>query len=300
MLDVSFFGWTLEGPLMNAAGTCKTVDEVEKFAQSPISVILAGSFTHPSQLGNSGNTYYSDSIRSLNSKGIPNGGLAYVVEKVEEMVQIAHTARKLLAVSVSSSDPQQLGELVEAACAARADFVEVNLACPNLFSETGGKQKPVVCFYPSLIRPLVKVARERRSSEVILGWKISVFSNPIQLIETVDVIGPEQDEYMCMTNTFPNGYMPNEKGKPALGPVYGGMGGRALKPIALAHVRQVREHYPDANLVGVGGIFTGQDLRDILEVGANAAQAATVYFEEGLNGYSRIMHEYTDILVKDA
>src|SRR5258707_15814266 len=97
-LEIDFCGLKLEGPLMNAAGTCKTVEDVQKFATTPVCAIVAGSYTYDSRLDNDGVTYYADSIRSVNSKGIPNGGKEYLQEHLPLMVEIAHAAGKPLIV----------------------------------------------------------------------------------------------------------------------------------------------------------------------------------------------------------
>ncbi|ORT94849.1 dihydroorotate dehydrogenase, partial [Frankia casuarinae] len=51
-------GVSLEHPIMNAAGTCKTAEDVETFARSAVSMIVVGSITREPRSGNSGNVYW--------------------------------------------------------------------------------------------------------------------------------------------------------------------------------------------------------------------------------------------------
>jgi dihydroorotate dehydrogenase (fumarate) len=297
MFDIDLCGMKLEGPLMNAAGSCKVVSEVEKFATTPVCAIVVGSYTYDTRFGNAGNTYYSDHIRSINSKGIPNGGREYLKANLPTMMQIAHLAGKYLIVSISAFTPEEFAELTTIALVHGADAIEINLACPNLWQEQTGKQKPIICFYPEMIEEVVRAVTLRVPRGYPLGYKLSVYSNPVQLIETVDLLTKSPwTRFVTLTNTLPNAFGATPDNKPWIGPEYGGMAGPALKPIALAHVRQVHKEFPQLPLIGVGGIGTGQDVMDFLSAGATAVQVATRYFDEGFGVFSRILHEYTDLL----
>jgi len=82
----------------------------------------------------------------------------------------------------------------------------------------------------------------------------------------------------------------------------GGLGGKALKHIALGNVTMLREMVAKYNenmmIIGVGGIFCGQDVIDMLACDANAVQIATCHFLEGPSCFARIEKEYLDILGK--
>jgi dihydroorotate dehydrogenase (fumarate) len=296
MFDIDFCGLTLEGPLMNAAGTCKTVEDVKDFASTPVCAIDAGSYTYDDRLGNSGLTYKADNIRSINSKGIPNGGRKYLEKHLPSMVQIAQDNGKYLIVNISAFTPEEYAALAEIAIAGGAHALEVNLACPNLWQEQTGKQKPIICFYPDMVEEIVNRVSLCVPQGFALGWKLSIYSNPVQLIDTVvTLVRYPRTKFVTLTNTFPNAFMADEKGKPWIGPEYGGMAGPAIKPIAWAHLRQVHKEFPDLPLIGVGGISNVQDMMDFLDAGARATQIATRYFEEGLGVFSRVLHEYTDL-----
>jgi dihydroorotate dehydrogenase (fumarate) len=314
-LQTNFCGLELESPLMNAAGTCKTVDEVRKFAGVTISAIVAGSYTYNDQTGNAGNTYYSDLVRSVNSKGIPNGGREYLRANLPEMVLIARDAGKFLIVSVSGNTPDESSELVDIAVDGGADAVEVNLACPNLKKQSG-VHKPIICFYPPMI--------DEFASRIVvpvnypLGWKVSHYSNPPDRISVArQLVGHRQTRFLTGCNTYPNVYGTYSDGSIWIDPEYGGMGGAAVKPMAEAFVRAVHTEFPDLSIAGVGGVgcsklvdfprhrddsvirqprHDGQDLMDYLNDGATVVQVATGYFMRGLSVFSDIMHEYTDML----
>lgn len=295
MHEISLLGMRLEGPLMNAAGTCKTTEEVRQFAVTPISAVVVGSYTYDESLGNSGTTYYADSVRSINSKGIPNGGRNYVQANLPEMVKIAHGEGKPLIASVQGNTPEQFAEMAEIALAAGADAVEVNLACPNLWSQSG-EQKRIVCFYPEMLVATLDAISERVPFDATIAAKLTVYSNPVQLAHAGDLLNRYGVvSYFVDTNTFANAFGMDPDGKSLLGPEYGGMAGSALKFISLGQVRQLRAKTTKP-IVGAGGISSGQDVLDYLRVGATAVQVATAYFQEGFGVFSRILHEYTDLV----
>ena len=64
---------------MNAAGMCKTLDDVGRFCAAPITEVNLGSVTALPREGNSGNTFWIDDATgaSLNALGLPNPGLQW-------------------------------------------------------------------------------------------------------------------------------------------------------------------------------------------------------------------------------
>jgi dihydroorotate dehydrogenase (fumarate) len=80
-MDLTFklAGITLEHPLMNAAGMCKTTPQVIRLARSAVAAVMVGSITMEPRAGNQGNVFWQDPAGrySLNSLGLPNPGSAY-------------------------------------------------------------------------------------------------------------------------------------------------------------------------------------------------------------------------------
>lgn len=296
--SVDLCGLKLVGPLMNAAGTCKTTEEVRQFANTPVCAIVAGSYTYDESIGNNGTTYYADTVRSINSKGIPNGGRKYVQANLPEMAKIAHGEGKPLIVSVQGYSPEQFGEMAQIARESGADVIELNLACPNLWSESG-EQKRIVCFYPEMVMAAIGAVLERLPHDTVIAAKLGIYSNPVQLVETAILLNRYRIvRYYVDTNTFANAFGMDEEGQPLLGPEYGGMAGPALKFISMGQVRQLSAQ-TNKPIVAAGGVSSGQDVKDYLRLGAAAVQVATAYFQEGLGVFSRILHEYTDLIEAD-
>lgn len=295
-LAVDLMGLHLEHPLMNAAGTCKFVDEVSQLSRAATSAVLVGSITLQERGGNSGNVYWAGTMFSLNSLGLPNPGARYYREHLPEMAARAHDAGKPLLVSVAGFTPEEYAELAEMALDRGADGVELNLGCPNVWQ--GEEQKRIACFDPSLVEEILRGVQERAGGGARVAVKISPFSDPFALVEVAKVIERQGVvKAVTTTNTFPNAFSYDDSGQPLITPGGGlaGLAGPAMKPIGLGQVRQLRAALPDrVQIIGVGGINSGRDILEYRRVGATAVQIATAYLERYERVFSSFLAEYIE------
>jgi dihydroorotate dehydrogenase (fumarate) len=285
-------GIELEHPLINAAGTCKTVEEADGLARSAVSAVVVGSATVNARSGNAGQTYHGGSSYSLNALGLPNPGMDYYRRHLPEIVDIAGSVGKPLVVSVAGFDIDEYATMAHEVALAGADLVELNLACPNVWD--GGTQKRIACFDVShsmaictaVDRALADVERgpARRPR---FGVKISPFSDPTALATLAARLaervrhggGPA---FVTTANTFPNAAAFDEGGRPVIDVGLAGLGGAALKPVGLGQVCQLRSLLPDTiDIIGVGGVASGRDVHDYLRAGACAVGLATAFWDRG-------------------
>ena len=62
--------------------------------------------------------------------------------------------------------------------------------------------------------------------------------------------------------------------------VGGGVSGPGILPVSLRAVYECREAFPDASIVGVGGVASGEDAVAMLMAGANALEVGTATFAD--------------------
>ena len=60
----------------------------------------------------------------------------------------------------------------------------------------------------------------------------------------------------------------------------GGLSGRAIHPVAVRAVHDVRQAHPDLPIVGVGGVASGWDAAELMLAGAYAVQVGTATFAD--------------------
>ena len=66
--------------------------------------------------------------------------------------------------------------------------------------------------------------------------------------------------------------------RPRLGAGGGGLSGSAIHPVAVRAVHDVHAAFPEAPIVGVGGVASGEDAVELLLAGARAVQVGTATF----------------------
>lgn len=286
-------GVALDHPVMNAAGTCKTLQDVVALARSSVAAVVVGSITRDARAGNSGEVYWSGDGCSLNALGLPNRGADYYREQLPAMVEAAHAHGKPLIVSVAGFAVDEYAQLAQLAAAAGADLVELNLACPNVWD--GGTQKRIACFDPGQTEAicaavegaLAAPASGRGRPAPPYGVKISPFSDPEALAELAALLGGRSrglggPRFVTAVNTFPNALVLDDRLRPVLDVGLAGLSGAALRPVGLGQVRQLRRLLPgQVDVVGVGGVLTGRDVVDYLAAGALAVQSATAFWNRG-------------------
>ncbi len=300
--QVSLAGLDLQHSIMNAAGTCRSIEEVEALASSPVSAIMVGSITYEPREGNKGNVFWTspDGQFSINNNGLPNKGAEWYQKNLPEMVKIAHNSKKAIFASVVGFKPSEYGFLSKMAIETGVDAVELNLSCPNILID--GKQKRISCFDLEYIEEIILVTERWTGDEAMIGIKVSPYSDP-WLIEGVTNVLNDYSliKFVIACNTFPNALVFDEKGKPVItfGDGYGGLSGPALKPIALGQVKQLRALLSDRiDVIGCGGITTGKDVADFLTAGATAVQVGTAFLNSGVKVFDRILKEYVDIALE--
>lgn len=278
--------------IMNAAGECKRLDQVQELARTPIPTITVGGITNPESSGNKGTPFWICDAYGLNSLGLPNGGKAYYESVLSDMQKTAYHVEKKLRINIVGFDPNDWEELAELG-SEYADEVEVNLGCPNVWGDDG--QKPIASFHPKLAREIVKRVCDRSGKPCAV--KLSPFSNPQELENMARVLRTLPIAEVVTSNTFANATAFDERAKPRIAVAHGlaGMSGPAMKPIALGQVVQLRALLPEhIAITGVGGIQNGKDVADFLAAGATKVQVGTHYFTYGAKVFSEILQSYAE------
>jgi len=97
---------------------------------------------------------------------------------------------------------------------------------------------------------------------------------------------------LTLTNTLMGMAIDPATGRARLGNGGGGLSGPALHPVAVRAVFECRAAWPEAPIVGVGGIVTGVDAAELLAAGADAVQVGTATFADP-RAPARILGELT-------
>lgn len=264
------------GPYMIGAGVCKNPASTSNWLKAAPTV--SGSYTPEQRDGNHGKVVWPDTLEEvlsigygLNSYGMPNMGFANAAKEFERM-----EPEQPLIVSIAGfSVDDYLSGLVDFKDLPAISAFELNFGCPN----TQGDHPEIISFSPNVVDKILgTIAINKRFTEKPIWLKFSPYSNPAELKRMAQIVNeyaPDITLAVVTCNTFPNAYI----GSGHIGPNNGlaGLSGPAMKPIALGQVRQFRQHLDDSiDVIGIGGITTGNDVVDFLEAGAKAVQITSL------------------------
>ena len=154
--------------------------------------------------------------------------------------------------------------------ASRLTAVEVNLSCPNIEG-----RKDMFAHSPAATAEVVEATAACRAPR----WaKLS--PNVTDLTEIAAAALGAGAAGLTLINTVMGMAIDVERRRPALGAGGGGLSGSAIKPVAVRAVYDCREALPEAPIIGVGGVRTGEDAVELLMAGADAVQVGTATFFE--------------------
>jgi dihydroorotate dehydrogenase (NAD+) catalytic subunit len=219
----------------------------------------------------------------INSIGLPNKGLAGYLE--HDLPQLAELPVPLI-VNVMGFTREQVGELV-AAFAERAEVaaLELNVSCPNV--ETGmimGADPRETAALVAHVRPLTR--------KPLIVKLTPNCTSPADVAAAAEAEGADA---VSLINTLRGmAFHPRRPGVPWLGGGTGGVSGPAVRAVALAQVAEVRARV-EVPIVGMGGVQTGRQARDVLEAGADVVAVGTESFRDPLAG-ARVAAELAESL----
>lgn len=285
-------GLELAHPIMNAAGTCKSLPDVRQFTTSGTAAVVLGSFTldrRPEQ---------PDSYRvglgrsfSLNTRKLNNGGHTYLKRYGPAMSECCEMLDKPLILNIAGDNPEEFGAVAKLAVACGFAAIEVNLSCPTGSAPIYFQREPT-----ALVMNAVSNAVRGR---IPVLYKLGFIADPILLKSQINLIVGKGADGLVAINTIggtmlfnPGTWQPEIKSKPI------GMGGPAILPLGVGMVSQLRELCRDVDLIGVGGIATGFDVQQYLTAGAKAVQAGTLCWAAGRNPqvYDDLVADYESLV----
>ena len=288
-LSTTIAGVTFPSCFMNAAGAlCVTREELETLGRSRSGAIVTKSMTREARRGNPEPRYYGFPGGSINSMGLPNLGYQAYADLIPQLKQFG----KPVIATVAGLCEEDFPIIAGAINGARPDLIEVNLSCPNI------PGKPQIGYDPDTSERVLKAVR--RLITVPMGVKLPPYFDPAHHEVMGAVIKRCGVDFLNMINSVGNGLVvdPEREAvviKPKGG--FGGLGGRIIKPVALANVRAFYKIFEGRlPIIGTGGVVEGVDAFEHFLCGASAVQIGTVLVEEGPEVFGRLEAELTSIL----
>ncbi len=288
-LSTTIAGVTFPSCFMNAAGAlCVTRQELEALGRSAAGAIVTKSMTIEARQGNPEPRYYGFPGGSINSMGLPNLGYRAYAELIPQLKRCG----KPIIASVAGLTEDDFPTIAEIINAAQPDLIEVNLSCPNI------PGKPQIGYDLDASERVLKTVRPKIT--VPMGVKLPPYFDPAHHHAVGTMLGRCGVDFLNLINSVGNGLVvdPDRETvviKPKGG--FGGLGGRLIKPVALANVRAFYKFFGEKMpIIGTGGVIDGGDAFEHILCGASAVQVGTVLVEEGVDVFRRLEAELGTVL----
>ncbi|HFN6921991.1 TPA: dihydroorotate oxidase [Enterococcus faecium] len=293
-LETTFANHIFANPLMNASGVhCMTTQELDELAHSEAGAFITKSCTINERKGNPEPRYFDVPLGSINSMGLPNLGFSYYLEYALAYEKVQENQNQPLFFSIAGMSVQENLEMLEKIEKSGFNGItELNLSCPNV------PGKPQLAYDFEATYETLKEVFSIFSKP--LGIKLPPYFDFAHFDQMADILNQFPLTYVNAINSVGNGlYIDTEQEavfiKPKEG--FGGIGGEYIKPTALANVRAFYTRLkPEIQIIGTGGIRTGQDAFEHLLCGASMLQIGTELHKEGPEIFSRIIKELTQIM----
>lgn len=261
---------TLPNPVMTASGTAGHGAELQPYVDlGDLGAVVVKSVSAQPWAGNPAPRLHPVAAGMMNAVGLQNPGAAAWMR--DELPPLAATGARVVASiwGFTVEDYQAAADAL-GACGPEVVAVEVNLSCPNIedrrqmFAHDPARAAAAIAATAGCGRPRwAKLSPNVTDIVPIAGAVLEAGAAAVTLINTVMGLAIDPDS-----------------GAPRLGNGGGGLSGAAIHPVAVRAVYDVRAAYPDAAIVGVGGVESGETAAELLAAGANAIQVGTATFAD--------------------
>ncbi|HEX4433817.1 MAG TPA: dihydroorotate dehydrogenase [Acidimicrobiales bacterium] len=264
----------LPNPVLTASGTSGHGTELSDYGDlSALGAVVVKSLSVEPWPGNAAPRVHEVGAGMLNSVGLQGPGLA---AWARDDLPALHAAGARVVVSIwgrSVGDYAKAAELVAAAASTAAGSclraVEVNVSCPNvedrsrMFAHSAEATGQVLAATACGLPRWAKLSPNVPNIVDIAAGAVEGGADGLTLVNTLLGLALDTDN-----------------GQPVLGAGGGGLSGAAVHPVAVRAVWECRAAFPELPLIGVGGVFSGDDAVELLWAGADAIEVGTATFRD--------------------
>lgn len=256
MLSLTLTGLELKNPLMLAAGIMGTTgDSLKRMAESGAGAVVTKSLGAAPKSGYSNPTMVEVDCGYLNAMGLPNPSYKNFQHEID-------TAKEGGVPVIASIFGGDADEFCEIAGSLKSDAFELNVSCPHAHgygTEIGTD--------PLLVEEITRGVKD--AARVPVWVKLTPNVTDITSIGMAAQRGGA--DAVVAINTVRGMAVDVESGYPILGNKFGGLSGKAIKPVAIKCVYDLFEKL-DIPVIGVGGVSDWRDVVEFIMAGAQAVE----------------------------
>lgn len=268
MLKVKINNIEFNSPIIAASGTFGYGDEFSNFVDlKKIGCVITKSITLNPRLGNMSSRIHETNKGMINAIGLANLGVEkFCSEKISLLDKIK--TKYIISIAGKTMDEYvNVLDRIENFGGMHVGY-EINVSCPNV--KQGGMEFGVD---KAMTQKLTEKLRQLTDRLLIIKLSPNV-TNIEQIAKVCELAGADA---VSAVNTFQGLAINHKTGKMLLSTTYGGVSGKAIKPLALAKIHKI---YKSVNIpiLGMGGISTYKDVIEFLRVGSTMVQVGTLNY----------------------
>ncbi len=285
MLKTKICGVEFKNPLMLAAGVLgSSASSLNRVLREGAGGVVTKSFSKEPNKGYKNPTTVGVEGGIINAIGLSSPGVDVFLD---ELIKVEKEKDQVLIASIYGSDCEEFEFLVDK-IQNEVDMIELNISCPHAMGGCGS----AIGQDASLTYNIVESAKS--NSKVPVVAKLT--PNVTDIVEIALSAQNAGADGLTLINSLGPGMKINiDIAYPVLSNKFGGMSGRAIKPIAVQNVYKVFE-VVDIPIIGVGGISDFEDVLEFIFAGASGVQIGTSIMNEGIGVFNQINDDLKDFM----
>ena len=286
MLRTNVCGVEFRNPLMLAAGVMgSNASSMNWILKSGAAGVVSKSFSLEPNPGYANPTTVGVECGIINAIGLSNPG----AENFKEELKRIDRKGNVSIASIYGATPEEFSKLV-LEIEDYGDMIELNISCPHAMEGYGAS----IGQDANLTHKIVSAAKDSANKPVIA----KLTPNVTDIVEIAVAAQDAGADALTLINSLGPGMKINiDVARPVLSNKFGGMSGKAIKPIALRNVYTVYDNV-DIPIIGVGGISNFEDVVEFLFAGARAVQIGTSIMDEGVEVFGKINKDLEEFMNK--
>jgi dihydroorotate dehydrogenase (NAD+) catalytic subunit len=271
-LETTINGVVFKNPVIAASGTFGFGREYnELYDVGILGGISSKGLTLNPREGNSGIRVWETPSGMMNSVGLQNPGVkSFIRDELPCMKKLGN----VVLANLGGAIIEDYLHGIELLNNSDVDFIELNISCPNV--KAGGMALGIKNEIAYNAVALCKAVCKK-------PLMVKLSPNAENIIEMAQACEKAGADSLSLVNTFKGFAIDIKNRKPVFDNLYAGLSGAAIKPIALRMVHEVCKNV-SIPVVGMGGIYTVEDIVEFIMAGASAVQIGTVNFSHPLAG----------------
>ena len=267
-LSVKVAGITFPNPVIAASGTYGFgEDYAPLYPLNKLGGISCKGTTMNEKSGNLPPRIAETTAGMLNAVGLQNPGVEVFVNHY--LPELKKNGNVIIA-NIAGAELDDYRRIAQRLDSTDVDMLELNISCPNV--KQGGATWGTTCEGAAAVTKAVKSVTKK-------PVMVKLTPNVTNITEIAKAVEAEGADCISLINTLLGMRIDIRTKRPILHNNVGGFSGPAIFPVAVRMVWQVANAV-NIDVVGMGGISTGEDAVEMMMAGAKAVQVGTAIFTD--------------------